>query len=107
MSGFFGAQWPSAVCEQGPQTRTPVGMIDPLCQEPILPGDQGGWFADGQPFHRECSLRAVIGGYEHLTAGPHVLGECYRGSKLSYRQSALMAWRWVQQHGFPEVGGTR
>lgn len=105
MSGYFGPPWPSVVCETGPVLPTPVGHIDPLCNEPIQEGEAGSWFADGQPFHRECSLRSVIGGIEHLTAGSHPIGSCYRGSPLSYRESALLAWKWVADNGFPDVGG--
>ena len=40
---------------------------------------------------------------EHLTAPPgHPVGSCYEGSTLTYRQSAVAAWAWLQGH--KEVG---
>jgi hypothetical protein len=98
---FFGEPWPSGVCDDGVQVATPVGSVCLLCSDPIEAGDQGSFFADGSPEHRECSLRSVIGGIEHLTAGPHAVGTCYDGSTLSYRESAIQAWQWVQEHGMP------
>lgn len=106
---FFGEPWPSGVCDDGVQAETPVGEPCLLCSEPIAQGDQGNWmgsvnFGSGssmEPVHRECSLRSVLGGIEHLTAGPHAVGTCYLGSQLTHRQSSLLAWEWFQQRGHP------
>ena len=105
MSTYFGAPWPSGICDDGTQVPTPVGELCINCEEPIGPDDQGsfvGVWAKGSsrqaPTHKECSLRSVLGGIEHLTAGPHKEGTCYEGSTLTYRQSALAAWDWLQSH---------
>lgn len=107
MSDWFGEPWPSGVCEDGEQKPTPTGVECLLCDEKIVEGDRGvfrfaidedGWRVDAA-IHRECDLRSVTGGIEHLTAGPHAVGSCYEGSTLSYRQSALQAWEWVMSHG--------
>lgn len=103
---FFGEPWASAVCDYGEQVPTPVGEDCLLCDEPIVASDRGLMMTGERggrwsllPIHRECELRSVIGGIEHLTAGPHAVGSCYEGATLTYRQSALQAWDWVQQHG--------
>lgn len=101
---YWGAPWPSGICDGGTQVATPIGIACALCAEPIAADDQGsfiGTMTGPAPVHRECSLRSALGGIEHLTAGPHVVGTCYEGSTLTYRQSALAAWDWIQTHGFP------
>jgi hypothetical protein len=69
-----------------------------LCSEPIVEGDLWERYATGQPHHWECGLRAVMGGIEHLTAGPHAVGTCYEGSTLTYRESAKLAALWLRTH---------
>ena len=66
-------------------------------------GDQGEftYSYEIEAMHRECALRNVIGGIEHLTAGPHAPGTCYDDSELTYRESAQQAWDWVQKNGIP------
>jgi hypothetical protein len=114
VSEFFGEPWPSGVCEDdGVQVETPIGQECELCEEQIAEGDQGsfmgGWrWGTGEPaervgvkspVHRECSLRAVLGGIGHLT--DHV-GWCTElhdpDGGMSYRQSAIAVWAWVQEN---------
>lgn len=100
-SRFFGEPWPSGLCDTATRTTTPVGESCAHCQEPIADTDQGsfiGTMNGPAPVHRECSLRAVLGGIEHLSAGPHAEGTCYEGTTLSYRESALAAWDWIQRN---------
>lgn len=98
MSRYFGDPWPSGICDDGLQVDTPIGVRCGLCEEAVVDGDQGEFWADGKPVHRECGFRAVMGGIEHLKAPEgHALGSCYAGSTLTYRQSALQAWDWWQQ----------
>lgn len=99
---YFGEPWPSGICDEGRQVPTPVGFECVLCDEAIQEGDRGSFLgtpAGYRPVHRECSLRSVRGGIEHLTAGPHKVGTCYIGSTLTYRQSALQAWEWHRANG--------
>lgn len=99
---YFGAPWPSGLCDTASPTETPVGESCLHCQEPIVDGDRGSFIDTMEgpaPVHRECSLRAVLGGIEHLSAEPHAEGTCYAGTTLSYRESALAAWDWVQRSG--------
>jgi hypothetical protein len=103
-SAYFGPAWPSGICETGHQVPTPTGVPCLECLEAIAPGDRGSFIGSEHgpaPIHAECQLRAVIGGIEHLTAGPHPVGSCYEGSALTRRASALAAWEWVAEHGFP------
>ncbi len=69
-----------------------------LCEEPIVEGEA---LADTNlPAHKECMLRSITGGIEHLTAPPdHPVGSCYRDSTLTYRESSIAAAEWVEQHG--------
>lgn len=98
---YFGEPWPAGLFDDPDVQQVPTPSADcVLCEEPVVEGDQGTLFTTGEPAHRECSLRSVVGGIEHLTAEPgHALGSCYEGSTLTYRESALQAWKWVQEHG--------
>lgn len=71
---YFGAPWPSIVCEDGTQIPTPVGMECAWCSVPIEDGDQGVVIpairAAGEvtldPWHKECFLRSTVGSPAHL-----------------------------------------
>ena len=82
------------------------------CTEPIVAGDRMSPAVvhdeQGHPgrAHMECSLRVVVGGIEHLTASKgHEVGTCYdewiaRGNgELTYRESSVLATRWIEEHG--------
>jgi len=107
---WFGEDWGAPITQDGHQLSTPVGQPCLLCEEAIRAGDRGvfmpyvGKEASGiAPVHAECELRNVLGGIEHLTAPKgHPVGSCYEGSTLTYRQSAVAAWEWLQSH--KEVG---
>lgn len=85
---------------------TPVGQICADCKEEIMAGDWGSmipWMLDEgsmvKPTHGECLVRSVMGGIEHLTAPPdHRPGTCYDGSTLTRRESAVQAYRWLQEN---------
>jgi hypothetical protein len=86
---------------------TPVGFVCVLCEEPVGPDDQGSFMGTTEqpyfgPVHRECSLRGVLGGIGHLQ---NHLAFCVDkhdpDAGFSYRESALLVWSWVQDHGFP------
>jgi hypothetical protein len=110
---FFGEAWPSGICDEGTQVATPVGEHCEMCGEEICPGDQGSFVGTLQgdegefvpnlaPVHRECNLRAVLGGIGHLQN--HLrwcLEEHDPDAGLGYRTSALAVWDWVADHGFP------
>lgn len=88
------------------QVPTPVGKECILCEEYIVDGDRGfmvphliGTSFEEKPTHRECVARSILGGIEHLTAPTgHPLGSCYDNTTLTYRESSLQAWDWVQKN---------
>lgn len=114
-NSFFGAPWPSGVCDDGEQVETPVGQICMWCDEAIIDGDQGTFIAVWtearpgafayRPQHRECSLRSVLGSIGHLTK----TCSCYKTGDevfedppgLSRREAALEVWEYVTVHGIP------
>lgn len=108
---FFGEPWPSGVCDTGVQVPTPVGELCVNCDEPIEEGQQGtfiGVMRDAQrvsfqPSHKECSLRAVLGGIAHIRKTPDC--PCQGGNDpdggYSRRDSALLVWEWIREHGVP------
>lgn len=71
---WFGKPYGALYEADTPHTLTPTGERCGHCQEPIGPEDDGlilpcMGFEDGrtqQPFHYECHLRGVLGGYNHL-----------------------------------------
>lgn len=71
------------------------------CGEQIRPGEDiapGDLWVDGRPTktHRECSLRAVMGGIGHLENHQHwCLHMKDPDGGLSYRESALLVDNWV------------
>ena len=74
-------------------------MTCQLCGEEILPGQR----ATGPvnlPMHRECSLREVLGGIGHLLDHEYYCRERHDpDAGLTYHESALMVWQWVQIKG--------
>lgn len=110
---YFGEPWPSGVCDYGTQVETPIGDPCELCGEAVGPFDQGNfigsmrgeegeWVPIFAPVHRECSLRGVLGGIGHLRNHGVWCSERHDpDGGLTYRQSALLVWDWVADHGFP------
>lgn len=102
---FFGAPWPSGICDEGTQVPTPVDENCAMCHEPIDPHHQGSFIGTEYglaPIHKECSLRSVLGGIGHLTNHLHwCLEEGDPDGGYGYRRSSLMVWDWVADHGFP------
>lgn len=108
---YFGEPWPSGVCDDGEQVPTPAGTLCLLCEEPIEEQHQGSFMFDGadmlkgvapimKPVHRECSLRAVIGGIGHLEDHHRwCQHEHDPDGGRTYRQSALEVWQWVMNGG--------
>lgn len=91
-----------------------VYYVEPVvcfhCGELILPGedlDPGTLWVDGKPTkpHRECSLRAVIGGIGHLSNHAFWCVEKHDpDAGLTYRESALLVDQWVHDHGESDDG---
>lgn len=74
---------------------TPIGTTCSRCSEPIEGADRG--FLSPAPIHRECLLRSIIGGANHLK-GNCTCSSCsrYGGQPpdppgLTMREAALLA----------------
>ena len=105
---FFGEPWPSGVCEEGTQIATPIGERCTTCKEPIAHGDRGTReiviihrndeadlaFRSSCYSHRECSLRAVLGGIgHHIDHDFWCLDRKDPDGTVSLRTSALLVWQ--------------
>lgn len=106
---YFGKPWASDAVDGGRRIPTPVGELCYLCEEVIQADDQGylrpGFRENGVVeklyAHKECDLAHVLGGWGCIS------GTCSRCSGgdtdpeggLSYRESALRVWAWVQLNG--------
>lgn len=116
MQEYFGEPWPSGVCDDGIRVVTPVGEHCVLCDVEVDLDDQGSFMTALEggageeliprraPAHKECSLREVMGGIGHLEN--HELWctqEHDPDAGLGRRQSALLVWQWVQEHGTPSL----
>jgi hypothetical protein len=62
---YFGAHWDVPMLEGAVRMDTPAGEDCGYCAEPIRLGDQGVLRGEAV-LHRECDLRLVLGGVNHL-----------------------------------------
>lgn len=61
---------------------------------------QAGATFNPQEQHRECAMRAALGGIGHLTNHDFwcvVVGD--PDAHLGYRESAMLVWQWVSEYG--------
>jgi len=65
MIHWFGKSWGSALNDDCPQARTPVGWPCTHCDEPIAEGDQGIIYSNGPVAHLDCFIRGTIGSVAH------------------------------------------
>lgn len=64
------------------------------CREHFKGHDNGAILPGGAHVHRECHLRAVLGGIGHLVDhARYCTGELGPDAGLTYRQSAWLVWR--------------
>jgi hypothetical protein len=77
-----------------------------MCEMPVEKGEEraeGRWMDEkgaSRIVHRECALRAVIGGIGHLTNHEiwcNKVGDPDGG--VGYRASAIMVDQWIREHG--------
>lgn len=114
---FFFGRRPYYVREPAREVQRPIGTDCMLCQTPI--GEHGsgtlepvavyepenaeredGLVGRQLPAHAECKLRCALGGIGHVLEKC----SCYGGTLdndlgLSYRESSLLVWAWVQVQG--------
>lgn len=69
-----------------------------LCgQDPALP-------MPGPEFHPECGVRSALGGIGHILDHPYWCRERKDPDMgLSYRESALRVWQWMQENWVGEL----
>jgi hypothetical protein len=113
---YFGERWDAPVFDDtdARQFPTPVGEPCLLCEEAVVDGDRGflrvvvrsigpGMTSTEMlPVHRECDLRNVVGGLDHLQGRCQHTGHCNQlreQAGRSLREDALAVWTWVQEHG--------
>lgn len=67
IGGYFGRRYDAPAYDDSDQVETPVGATCVWCDEAIADDDDGWLNGVDQASHRECWLRAVIGGANHIT----------------------------------------
>lgn len=102
---YFGDPWPSGICEEGEQVKTPIGIPCYWCEEAVERGDQGSFMGSQSgplPVHRECAFRISMGGIGHFENHLYWCVEMHDpdGGRTA-RQSALAVWEWAQTHSMP------
>lgn len=94
---YFGDRWDAPMLDDAVQVATPVGEPCLYCREPIVAGEQGAMVvhiyaahaAAIRPAHRECHLRAVLGGIAHVQGRCTCCGgQVDPDDGLPYRESA-------------------
>jgi|SRR5262245_609402 len=113
---FFGASWDAAILDGAEQIPTPIGTPCKYCEEPIAEGDQG-MVSQGSKLakdwdlisftlceHRECGLRAVLGGIAHVERRCTCCGGMAEPDDgLGWRESARRVLALVEHHGVGKV----
>lgn len=114
--GWFGEPWWSYACydEHGRLIEEmrkpfPAGESCLYCDEAFdeAAGDSGQAMplftlggASIRHVHKECLLRNVVGSLAHLQGNCRCSGgKESDGPEVTYREDALAAWAWVQEHG--------
>lgn len=115
---YFGEPWDAPIfgADVSQEVSTPVGEGCRYCTEEIVEGDRGhmqvalmATTRDGEhigarytslPIHRECQLRAVLGGLDHVEGRCEYTGHCNdlrEAAGRSLREDALAVWDWAQR----------
>lgn len=63
---WFGKRYNSPAYREAPHVPIPVGETCTNCLEPIKDGEDGWLDAAGNPFHRACWYRNIIGSLAHV-----------------------------------------
>lgn len=99
---YFGERWGSPQFD-GPteQVDTPVGLPCIWCREEFEEGDQGWLYLNGPAVHKECGLRSVAGGVNHLqgTCSCQGGGDDPDPEGMSKREAAQAVWDFLNPAG--------
>jgi hypothetical protein len=110
---YFGERWDAPLFDatEVRQMPAPVGQRCLYCGEDISDGDRGfmrpAMLAGGVellPVHRECELRMVLGGLDHVEGRCQHTGHCNDlrdEAGRTLRQDALAVWDWAQRGNIP------
>lgn len=63
---WFGVSWGAPVCDPGDQVEVPFGAQCLHCLELIDEDDSGFVYVNGPVAHRNCGIRMVVGGVNHV-----------------------------------------
>lgn len=97
MRGMVFGHWDAPATDDDEPIAAPVGNICMYCKEAIQLGDNGRITPMGQIEHRECSLRAVMGGIGHLVDHDRYCRDLGPDAGLGFRQSSLLVWEFFQR----------
>jgi hypothetical protein len=87
-------EWDAPVTDGAEWIDVPTHETCMHCRLSFEAGDNGAIMPTGYAQHRECALRSVLGGIGHLVDHDRYChGEAGPDAGLSYRASALLAWR--------------
>ena len=107
---FGGESWCPAT-DEGTRVDAPVGKQCYACLTPILDGEDGYLRpylrTDGTemlPIHKECDLRGILGGLDHLQRTCRCYGGTSpRAKEMTHREEAIAVWRYWQQGWVKDV----
>lgn len=99
---YFGEPWDSGICTMGRRRPTPVGEPCAMCSTLFEEDDRGVFIWSSlkednkprqRPMHRECAVRASVGGIGHLVDHTFWCENMQDpDAGLGYRESALRVW---------------
>lgn len=107
----FGDRWDAPVFDASPvrQVPTPVGQRCLHCGEGVAEGDVGLMHLVHTiggpvllPIHRECQLRGVLGGLDHVEGRCQYTGHCNELREVAgrtLREDAIAVWDWARRRG--------
>jgi hypothetical protein len=85
--------WDAPITDDAEWIDVPTELSCMHCRERFEAGDNGAIMPTGFAAHRECHLRAVLGGIGHMVDHEFFChGELGPDAGLSYRTSALLVW---------------
>lgn len=92
-SGWFGKSWDALICTNEDHVHTPIGKSCKRCGEVFVDGDQGITNSQCYSWHKECYLRGILGGANHIRGTCSCCGgtDDPDPSNVSKREAARLA----------------
>lgn len=86
-------EWDAPVTDEAVWVDVPTDQMCMHCRERFAIGDNGAIMPTGFGQHRECALRAALGGIGHLVDhARYCRSELGPDAGLSFRDSARLVW---------------